>query len=309
MFSSEEKIADIKIYELYDNEGADPTIYGGIYTQFAFIVEVSKNIDIGLDQSVLNRDLQYIVNILKPAHTLSFIVVILTGSENYREQYYSKYGIEFRNMDESNFDGQLGGANGKHEGIFGWKHNDYQGCFHTYNYKTKKHQSKLNSGILIGPRKTLQDVRYQHLTQTSNELYETPDELLHWVVGCPLISNKQGHFNCSICLNKENCMTFNNTGGLTEKYKAKNDEHSFTVQCHENYFYDNPNTIYTMNKTRFITKIPEHYVDNLPIQQADQYKPLGIGNRTTDGVHEMKLFKLIKGKEVTIRRENNNTLK
>lgn len=309
MFSSEEKIADIKIYELYENEGADPAIYGGIYTQFAFIVEVSKNIDIGLDQNILNRDLKYIVNILKPAHTLSFIVIILTGSENYRDQYYSKYGIEFRNMDESNFDGQFGGAGGKHAGVFGWKHKDYKGCFHTYDYTTKSNPSKLNSGILIGPRKVLQDVSYQHLTQTSNELYKEPDELLHWVVGCPLITNKQGHFNCSTCLNKENCMTFNNTGGLSEKYKAKNDKHSFEVEYQENYTYESPNMIYTMNKTRFITKIPEYYDGNLPIHKDDQYKPLGIGNRTQDGVHDMKLFKLIKGKEVTIRRESNNMLK
>ena len=296
MYSDKDKLADIKIYELYKNEGADPAIYDGIHTQFSFIVEVSKNIDVGIDQDVLNRDLKYIINILKPAHTLSFFVVILTGSENYKEWYYKNHGIEFKDMDNVKFDGEMGGEKGIAEGEFGWKHYNYKGCFHTYDWKTKSHPSKLNSGILIGPRKILLDTDNIHYSQSFNEIFQEPTETLNIVTGytgCPLLLWKPGHINCNICPHKELCNAHSETPfGTNEIFKNPIDENENELIYKENVRY-NDNFIYTFNNTKFISKIPDYFVNNYPISQLDNYRLLGVGRKAKIQIDEMKMYRVI----------------
>lgn len=176
IFGGDVKIADIKIHELYEDKTLDPTMYDGVYPQFAFLVEVAKNIDIGMDQEYLNRDLKYIINLLKPAHTLSFVVIVLSGNEDYKKWYYENHfnkdglNIEFKDSDEMKMDIVLGGNNGRKEGIYGWKHLDYHGSFYTFNPDKTQIYSKTNSGILIGPRYILYDNNYEDIYLEKSEV-------------------------------------------------------------------------------------------------------------------------------------------
>lgn len=299
VYSDKDKLADIKIYELFKNDGIDPTAYGGIHAQFAFIVEVSKNVDIGIDQESLNRDLKYIINILKPAHTLSFFVIILTGTENYKEWYYKNHGIEFKDMDNVKFDGDMGGEKGTAEGQYGWKHFGYRGTFHTFNWQDKKNNSRLNGGALIGPRKILQDNNHTHYTQKFNELFRETNESLQLstgYTGCPILNWRSGHITCNICPSKETCNAFSEQPkGTYEVFKKPEDnwgESDIEYQCFEEHKY-NYGFIYTVNKTRLISNIPKHFDGKFPVSKNDEIKPLGMALRKKAQLEEMVMFRLL----------------
>lgn len=78
----------VNIHELYkDLDKLDPAIYEGFNPMFTFALEVEKPVDEYVDQETLIRDANYIVNIIKPAHTLCINIITIVGEENYRKYY------------------------------------------------------------------------------------------------------------------------------------------------------------------------------------------------------------------------------
>ena len=167
------KIADVKIHELYNDDTLDPAIYNGINPQYLFVVEVNKNLDVNIDQQILNRDITYVVNVLKPAHTLSFLIVILTGEENYPEWYekthFDNVGnkIKFENLDTlEDFEINYANGEGITEGIYGWDHYS-NSIFKTFN------QTNINNSVIgktpIAPSYFVNDKNFIELTQDNNK--------------------------------------------------------------------------------------------------------------------------------------------
>jgi len=77
------------IYELYkDYDKIDSTAYQGYNPKYTFALEIEKPIDEYIDQDILLRDANYVINIIKPAHTLSINIITIIGDENYK-RYYS----------------------------------------------------------------------------------------------------------------------------------------------------------------------------------------------------------------------------
>jgi hypothetical protein len=79
---------DVNVYELFkDKDKVDPQVYKGYNPKFTFLIEIEKPIEIAADYDILLRDLNYIVNIIKPAHTIGINIITLVGKENYKEYY------------------------------------------------------------------------------------------------------------------------------------------------------------------------------------------------------------------------------
>lgn len=78
----------VNIYELFkDKDKLDPMIYYGYNPMFTFALEIEKPVDEYVDQKTLMRDANYIINIIKPAHTLTINIIVIVGEENYKKYY------------------------------------------------------------------------------------------------------------------------------------------------------------------------------------------------------------------------------
>lgn len=188
------KIANVKIHELYKKDNfLDPSAYLNLLIpQFSFLVEVNKNIKTKIDQDYLNKSLKYIINILKPAHTLAFILITLSGSEDYKKYFakYKPFGIEFKDSDEyyTKFDwGSFDNNDGIQEGTYGWKHVSYTGNLRTHNIDLNNNNSLLNGGIPIGPRYVLNDevstntaINSEEITDIKNKIEEESANVLRY---------------------------------------------------------------------------------------------------------------------------------
>lgn len=79
---------DVKVHELYkDSDKVDPSVYEGYNKKFTFLLEIEKPLDVFADNKVLQRDANYIIGILKPAHTIGLQIINLTDSEDFRLYY------------------------------------------------------------------------------------------------------------------------------------------------------------------------------------------------------------------------------
>lgn len=173
----------INLYELYKAEDrlkVDPSLYKDIDYQYSFVLEIEKPVEAFADQRALIRDANYIVNIIKPAHTISVIITTLVGDESYRQSYRERFKI---NEQEQNLPEELR--------QFGLP--DYHGMDvvqteaelnhrdNTYGYKYKGDGvfgvgSLIGGPDLIGPVYFLQDVRQDwYFEQWLNTEFEKPD--------------------------------------------------------------------------------------------------------------------------------------
>ena len=138
---------NVNVYELYKNPtNIDSSIMQTVNPQFAFVLEIEKPIDAVVDQDELFEDVNYVINIVKPAHTLQIIIVSLLGKENYKDQYKDKYGSDYKNSDILEVDFEVDDK----EGIYGYRCIGYDGQFLTNNSLT-------NYGLFVGPRYVLYD--------------------------------------------------------------------------------------------------------------------------------------------------------
>lgn len=106
-FNNGKKIANVTVTEAYKEQSSQDTNYQKAMAMFTFYVEIeSLNEDEPLDSKLISKDVNYIVKILKPAHTLAIIQIAYSREENYREWYFQnrfdEYGNnkDFETMDE-----------------------------------------------------------------------------------------------------------------------------------------------------------------------------------------------------------------
>lgn len=79
---------DVKVFELYkDKDLIDPGVYDGYNPKYTFLLQIEKPIESTIDTSSLVEDANYIINIIKPAHTIGIYVVNLKGEEDFRHYY------------------------------------------------------------------------------------------------------------------------------------------------------------------------------------------------------------------------------
>lgn len=89
----------VQVHELFkDADKVDPSIYSGYNPKFTFVLEIEKPLDVYAENATLQRDANYIIGILKPAHTIGIQIVNLTGEEDFR--YY--YGVDKKVNDLTN---------------------------------------------------------------------------------------------------------------------------------------------------------------------------------------------------------------
>lgn len=156
----------VVIHELYkETNTIDPSLLSGINPQYAFVVEIEKPLEEYAKQEDIYKDANYIINIVKPAHTISIVIITLQGKEDYRKQYLNKYGKEFENSDEQ----VKYLENIATEGVFGWKTADYDGVIKTSDNNVFSNKSLTNGGLFIGPRYVLQDNDKFFLDVTNTE--------------------------------------------------------------------------------------------------------------------------------------------
>jgi hypothetical protein len=171
---------DVNIYELYKNYiHIDQGVLGNVKPQYAFIVEIEKPIEAPAEQGSLYEDTNYVISIVKPAHTIHLVLITLTGKENYRQQYLKKYGIDFSNSDKTEMDSDLNNT----ENTFGWKCVNYNGQFKTADVGQDEiftNNSLTNGGLFIGPRYVLYDDSTLHFEQTAQDRYHDIIEVLHY---------------------------------------------------------------------------------------------------------------------------------
>lgn len=172
---------NVELKELYKDPNANETI-GTDRTQFLFAIQIEKPLDINSSQKEIERDVDYVIDIVKPAHTLRLLIISLAGDENYKDQYEDNHGIEFKNSDKlSNFDYNQS----INEGTFGWKSKDYDGQFKTAGSSNIEFDPLINGGLFLGPRYALFDDMLAEGKLNNSETVikdwlETMDSLLSW---------------------------------------------------------------------------------------------------------------------------------
>ena len=157
---------DVNLYELYKNKRLiDDPMFDGINSKFAFVVEIEKPIDNTMDRNTLYNEVQYVINIVKPAHTLSIVLITLVGKENYKDYYRDKYKQEFSNSDEyvTGYDLNL------NETPYGWKLGGNNLSFKTAGFNSRYPNSLTNSSAFLGPRYVLYDEELLHMTHSLSE--------------------------------------------------------------------------------------------------------------------------------------------
>ena len=140
---------------------------------FSFIIELEKPLeDESMTQEEIMEDTAYVLKLIKPAHTLGILVIILTGSERWDTYYAQRYGIDWHDMDGTNLTVELG--QGFNEGTFGWKHINYPGNIQIapISDSVVSNAPLTNNSALIGPRYVLADHSMVEIDDKNNELYD-----------------------------------------------------------------------------------------------------------------------------------------
>ena len=163
---------EVKIKELYADKEASNTI-GTDRTQFVFALEIEKPLDVTSSYEEIIEDVDYVIDIVKPAHTLRLIIISLVGDENYRDQYTDRFNKEFKDSDvlqAIDFDKKWV------EGTFGWKNKEYDGQIKTAGSEFIEYDPLINGGLFLGPRYSLFDDMTAHL-----KINETDEVIKEWL--------------------------------------------------------------------------------------------------------------------------------
>lgn len=150
---------NVNIHELNQAENyINKDLYKNVKSDFVFVVEIEKPIDEYGVEEYIHDDANYVLNIVKPAHTLSIVIVSLTGEENYQKYYLNRYGKNFSNGDKLK---EITPENKFKEGVFGWSWDKTDNNYNQLKLSPKDNEinnnSYLNSNSLLGPRYRLND--------------------------------------------------------------------------------------------------------------------------------------------------------
>lgn len=159
---------DVHVYEMF----TDYKHYGiekedNWDNQYRFVVEVEKTLDDDLDMSTVYKDVLDAVNIVRPAHTIPIIMIVLVGSEDYQDWYETKYGIPFE--DSARLEADI--VRFEEANHYGWK-------AYSYDYVFQPNKSNLNSAYQLAPKYTLYDRDYFESIITKEEIFPIPTDAL-----------------------------------------------------------------------------------------------------------------------------------
>lgn len=175
------KVSIGELYKESDRNKYDASVQQ-LNPRFSFVVELEKPVeDDTYTQEELMNDCAYVLKLVKPAHTIGQLIIVLAGSENWQSYYGDKYKINWHDMDDSGFSADMNKI--MSEGIFGWKHVDYTGNY--YNGITTN-MPLLNNGLLVGPRYVLYDRSNIDTTSSFEEdhtLHDNIEESLAYFLG------------------------------------------------------------------------------------------------------------------------------
>jgi hypothetical protein len=75
------------VYELFKDKNLPFDIPDGVNKKFTFIVEMEIPVELMYDELNISKDSEYLINIVKPAHTLSILFRTYVAEENYSKHY------------------------------------------------------------------------------------------------------------------------------------------------------------------------------------------------------------------------------
>ncbi|MFW6014940.1 MAG: hypothetical protein ACOCRK_00720 [bacterium] len=138
---------EVKIWELGNvNKFISEKEYNHVKnSDFVFVVEVKINIDKYHGEHDITEDANYILNIIKPAHTISIIIQSIEGREDYREYFKKMHNNLFKDSDRL----EIYPNHMIKEGVYGW---ELARQFKTANVNDIENSTKLGSNWLIGPK-------------------------------------------------------------------------------------------------------------------------------------------------------------
>ena len=164
----------VSIHEMYNNtEKYLDYIQAGVYPKWSFIIEIEKPIDDKTTKEDLEEDAFTVLRIVKPAHTLGLLIIVLSGEEDWKSQYYDKYKTSWETMDENGL--SIDGAISILEQKYGWRSTNYSGTFQPGIYSN---QPLLNNGVLLGPRYVLFDKSEFTIELAKGDRYIVPNKVL-----------------------------------------------------------------------------------------------------------------------------------
>ena len=158
---------EVKVYELFsDYEHYGLTTDSSYENQYTFTVEIEKPIEDTMNVDDLYSDVTNVVNIVKPAHTIPVVMIVLVGSEDYPDWYEQRYGRRFSDSDEHLEVLETNDVSN----TFGWKHAAYDVVQKTSTSTT----AGLNGVLPLGPRYTLADLDRTLVVNNVAEHYAKP---------------------------------------------------------------------------------------------------------------------------------------
>lgn len=169
---------DVHIYELftdYAHYGLNKEINWD--NQYRFTVEIEKSIDSTAEITEVYSDVKEVTNIVRPAHTIPIIMIVLVGEENYREWYKERYGVDFSNSDNLLIEKK----DFEESNVYGWKNIDYD--FVLKATSDGKNSTNTNSAFPIAPKYTLYDRDWVDILDTEDVHVPKPkEEWMPWLI-------------------------------------------------------------------------------------------------------------------------------
>ncbi len=164
---------EVHVYELFkDYEHAGMSREQSFDAQYAFTVEVHKPIDAKVDVDMVTADARMAADIVRPAHTVPIVMIVLTGDEDYGDWYEERNGRPFAEADDVLYMPTIRLSGNQ----FGWKANGYELVFRTADTATG--QPHANGVLPLGPRHTLFAVDHNTVQATWTENVGKPTEEL-----------------------------------------------------------------------------------------------------------------------------------
>lgn len=168
---------DVHVYELftdYAHYGLNKDINWD--NQYRFTVEIEKSIDDTTDITQVYSDVREVTDIVRPAHTIPIIMIVLVGEEDYKQWYKDRYGEDFSNSDKVLIEKR----DFEESNVFGWKNINYD--FVLKATADGKNSTNTNSAFPIAPKYTLYDRDWIDVLHTEDVHVPKPiEEWLPWL--------------------------------------------------------------------------------------------------------------------------------
>lgn len=165
---------DVHIYEMFtDYEHYGLTQEVNWDNQYRFTIEVEKTIEDSIDIGNLYNDVKSVVDLVKPAHTIPIIMIVMVGEEDYKKWYKERYGVDFNKSDDITIERREFAESN----VYGWKEQAYDLILQSTS--DGKNSTNTNSAFPIAPKYTLYDRDYIDVLHTEDVKIPKPD--MQWL--------------------------------------------------------------------------------------------------------------------------------